>query len=43
MKKWAVKEVVGNWGQRKNVKNGEDDKVFQKCYDARNMGNIEIF
>ena len=33
---------MGNWDQRENVENGEDDRMREKCYNAR-QGNIEIF
>ena len=32
----------GSWDQRKDVENGEDDRMCEKCYDAR-WGNIEVF
>ena len=41
MEGWAVEKVVGNWDQRKDVENGEDDRMCEKCDDAR-RGNIEM-
>ena len=35
VEKWVVENVVGSWDQRKDVENGEDDKMYEMCYGAR--------